>query len=148
MSLAAVVAASCASAPKPFRTAPQPYKAQVTLAAAADVNPDANGRPSPIVVRVYQLKTDAAFGRAEYFALFDDEQKVLGPDLISRREFVLTPAEQRVVEVEIDLGARFVGVLAAFRDIRNAEWRVLQPATRQDFAIAIGRARAGLTVAK
>jgi type VI secretion system protein VasD len=80
--------------------------------------------------------------------LFDDEQKVLGPELIARREFVLTPAEQRVVDLELDQGARFVGVLAAFRDIRNAEWRVVQPVSRQDLAIAVGRARATLTVAR
>jgi len=127
---------------------PEPYRARITIAASADVNPDANGRPSPIVVRVYQLKTDTTFVGADYFPLFDSEQKVLGADLISRREYVMAPAEQRVVELELDLGARFVGVLAAFRDIRNADWRVLQPAARQNFAIAISRARADLTVAK
>jgi type VI secretion system protein VasD len=127
--------------------APEPYRARITIAASADVNPDATGRPSPIVVRIYQLKTDAAFGGADYFTLFDDEQKVLGADLITRREYVMAPAEQRVIELDIDLDARFVGVLAAFRDIRNAEWRALVPAARKDLTVAIGRARAGLTVA-
>ena len=53
---------------------------RLTLAATADSNPDATGRPSPVVVRVYQLKTDVAFKGAEFFALFDDDMKVLGPD--------------------------------------------------------------------
>jgi type VI secretion system protein VasD len=132
----------------PPAPAPEPYRARITLAASADVNPDATGRPSPIVVRIYQLKSDAAFGGADYFPLFDDEQKVLGSDLITRREYVMAPAEQRVIELDIDLDARFVGVLAAFRDIRNAEWRALVPAARKDLTVAIGRARAGLTVAK
>jgi type VI secretion system protein VasD len=127
--------------------APEPYRARITIAASADVNPDATGRPSPIVVRIYQLKTDAAFGGADYFTLFDDEQKVLGADLIARREYVVGPAEQRTIELDIDLDARFVGVLAAFRDIRNAEWRALLPAARKDLTVAIGRARAALTVA-
>ena len=40
-----------------------------------------------MVVRVYQLKTDVAFKGAEFFALFDDDMKVLGPDLIGRNEY-------------------------------------------------------------
>ena len=47
------------------------------LSAASDVNPDATGRPSPIVVRVYQLRADAAFAAADFFALFDEEQQTL-----------------------------------------------------------------------
>lgn len=119
----------------------------MTLAAAADTNPDATGRPSPVVVRVYQLRTDAAFAGADFFALFDDDQKVLGPELISRDEFVLAPAEQRTMEVTVSDETRYVGAIAAFRDIRNAQWRVLVPASRKGLAVAVERARIILSVA-
>ena len=39
------------------------------------VNPDRGGRPSPIVVRVYELKSVAAFNSADFFSLFDKEQE-------------------------------------------------------------------------
>jgi type VI secretion system protein VasD len=117
-----------------------------SIAAASDVNPDASGRPSPVVIRVYQLQDDAAFRGVDYFVLFDDERKALGADFVSRREYVLAPAEQRKIEVELALEAKFVGVLAAYRDIRNAQWRAVVPAARKDFGIAIGRARVELTV--
>ena len=68
-------------------------KAPMTVATGADTNPDSAGRPSPVVIRVYQLRTDAAFSKVEFFALFDDDQKVLGQELISRDEFVLAPSE-------------------------------------------------------
>ena len=118
------------------------------MAATSDVNPDASGRPSPVVIRVYQLKDDAAFRSADYFPLFDDEQKTLGADLLSRKEYVLAPAEQRRIEVELALDAKFVGVLAAYRDIRNAQWRAVLPTARKDFGVAIGRARVELTAAE
>ena len=121
-------------------------KAPMTLAASADTNPDATGRPSPIVVRVYQLKTDGAFTGADFFALFDDDQKVLGPELISRDEFVLAPAEQRTMDVTVSGETRYVGAIAAFRDIRNAQWRVLVPAPRRGLMVAVERARIVLTV--
>ena len=43
-------------------------KVPMTIAASTDANPDATGRPSPVVLRVYQLKGDGAFSRAEFFA--------------------------------------------------------------------------------
>src|SRR5262245_21275301 len=70
-------------------------KAPMTITVSPDANPDRNGRPSQVVLRVYQLKTDAAFLAAELLPLYDDEQKVLGQELISRNEFVLQPSDMR-----------------------------------------------------
>ena len=53
-----LAAAGCASGPK------KPAEVRLALQASADTNPDASGRPSPVVVRVYQLKNDAAFTAA------------------------------------------------------------------------------------
>jgi type VI secretion system protein VasD len=154
-SVVALVVSACAKAPPPPAPAPltiaaspdAKVSAPMTLAASADANPDASGRPSPVVVRVYQLRTDAAFNVADFFALFDDDQKVLGSELISRDEFVLAPAEQRMIEVSVSSETRFVGAVAAFRDIRNAQWRVLVPASRKGLNVAVERARVVLSVA-
>lgn len=116
-------------------------KAPMTISVSEDANPDSNGRPSPVVVRVYQLKTDAAFTASEFFPLFDDEQKVLGPELISRDEFVLAPAERRTIDVALSGETRYVGAIAAFRDIRNSEWRVLVPAPRNGLTVAVEKDR-------
>src|SRR5258706_4242000 len=150
----ALVAVNCGKAPPPappsITIAAPPdarVKAAMTLAASADTNPDATGRPSPVVVRVYQLRTDGAFTGADFFALFDDDQKVLGPELISRDEFVLAPAEQKKMDVTVSGETRFVGAIAAFRDIRNAQWRVLVPASSKGVTLAVERARIRLSVA-
>ena len=141
--------ALCGKGPKP--AAPlQPVSAHITIAASPDANPDASGRPSPVVVRVYQLKGDAAFTAADFFTLFDDEEKVLGAELISRTEYVLAPSDRRTVDVPVSADARFVGAVAAFRDIRNAEWRVLVPTWREgarNMSVAVERTRILLSVA-
>lgn len=152
--LVALATASCAKAPPPPVQVPltiaastdAKVKAPMTLAASPDTNPDAAGRPSPVVVRVYQLRTDAAFAGADFFALFDDDQKVLGSELISRDEFVLAPSEQRSIDVTVSGETRFLGAIAAFRDIRNAQWRVLVPASRKGLTVAVERARVVLSV--
>ena len=123
-------------------------KAPMTVAAGADVNPDASGRPSPVVVRVYQLRTDTAFTNVEFFALFDDDKKALGEALISRDEFVLAPSEQRTLDVSVAGETRFVGAIAAFRDIRNAQWRAVMPAPRSGLSVKVERARVLLALAE
>jgi type VI secretion system protein VasD len=116
---------ACGSSP------PKPDKARMTFVAQPIVNPDAKGRPSPIVVRVYQLKSDDKYTGADFFALFDDDQKVLGADLLGRDEVELAPGESREVQFTVSGDAKFVGVLAAFRDIRNSRWRAIRPAPKK-----------------
>jgi type VI secretion system protein VasD len=142
---AALVASACAKGGPP-----KPSKTRVALSASADVNPDGTGKPSPVVVRLFQLKGDAAFTNAEFFALYDDEMKVLGPELIGREEYVLAPAEKRTVEVSVSGAARFVGVIAAYRDIRNSQWRVVVPAPlkRDEVTLSVERARVQFAPAK
>jgi type VI secretion system protein VasD len=147
-----LLVAGCAKAPPgpPAITIAAPAgrgKAAMSLAATGDANPDGTGRPSPVVVRVYQLRTDTAFAGADFFPLFDDDQKVLGPEMITRDEFVLAPAEKRTLDVTISGETRFVGAIAAFRDVRNAQWRVVVPVPRRGLNLTVERARIVLTAA-
>jgi type VI secretion system protein VasD len=123
LALFACVLAGCADKPPP-----KPALAGVTVAARADVNPDASGRPSPIVLRFYQLKADAGFLNADFFGLFDDDKRVLGADVAGREELQLAPGETRTLELGLAPETRFVGAVAAYHDIRDATWRALVPA--------------------
>jgi type VI secretion system protein VasD len=120
-----VVLAACKSAPPPPPPPkpPEPQVVKLTIAVSPDANPDIKNRPSPIVVRVYQLKDDAGFKDADFFALYEKEASVLGAGLISRAEFEVGPGQKQVIDYQISLDARFIGVAAAYRDIRNAGWR-------------------------
>jgi type VI secretion system protein VasD len=125
LAVSAAMLGACASG------APKPSKARMTIAAQQDVNPDANGRPSPVVVRIYQLAQDSKFNNADFFALFDNDQQALGADLLARDEATLAPGERKEVEFDVAGNAKFVGVIAAFRDIRNSQWRTIQPAPKK-----------------
>ena len=113
----------------------------LTVQTYDDVNPDMNGRPSPVVIRIYQLKSDGAFAQAEFFALFDDDRKVLGAELLGREEYELAPGEQRTLELTGPPEAHFMGTVAAFQGIRSATWRALVPIDNKP-----GRPTTSLTV--
>lgn len=151
--VACAALAACASAPPP----PKPVNVKLSVAASADVNPDAQNRPSPIVVRIYQLKDDAAFSGADYFALYDKEQATLAAALVSRVEFELAPGERHAAEFSLSPDTRFIGVAAAYRDIRNAAWRaqagsaekgVADIIKNNTIAIAVDRARVSFAAVK
>lgn len=117
--LAAATLASCGGPPKP-----KPTVLKATVNAQADVNPDARGRPSPVTVRVYGLKSRAVFDSADFFALYDKDRETLSADLVEKEEFQLKPGESRVIDKTLSPEVAHVAVFAAFRDLERAQWRM------------------------
>src|SRR6266545_1429716 len=112
---------------------------QGSIKADPTTNPDLNGRPSPIVVRVYELKALGAFSSADFFSLFERESETLGADLVGREEYDLRPAETRPYRRQLQPDTKFIGVVAAFRDLENSRWRqVAAVPPKKAVTIAIG----------
>jgi type VI secretion system protein VasD len=147
----ALVLGACASKP------PKPEPTKAVIGASGDVNPDADGRPSPIVVRIYQLRGDAEFNGAEFFALWDMEKATLAANLVMRDERTLFPGQQQQLELALAPDTRFVGVAAAFRDVRAARWRasfgggdkpLLQVLAKRKVSVQVGKDAVTVEAAK
>jgi len=108
--------------------ASKPVVSQVKLsiAAAADVNPDARKRPSPIAVRVYALKSAAAYEAADFFSLFEKDTTVLGADVVAREEFLMRPGDSKPLEMKLPPEAKVLAVFAAYRDLDRSRWRAVR----------------------
>jgi type VI secretion system protein VasD len=98
-------------------------KLDLSLAGSDQLNPDLNGRPSPIVIRLMELKHPVAFENADFFSLYQRPKEALAPDLVTQEELELRPGETRELKVSVQEGSRYVGVLAAYRDLPEASWR-------------------------
>jgi type VI secretion system protein VasD len=130
VALGLAVAASLPScgmfAPPPPPPPPPPKpppKLDISVVAAANVNPDIHGRPSPVTVRLYEFKSSAQFIAADFMALFDQDKTVLAGDIVVREEFVLRPGETKTIAKLLAPETLSVGVMAAFRDLERARWR-------------------------
>ena len=129
-----VALVGCSSTPAP----PKPTIAKASVQASATVNPDARKRASPLVVRIYELKSTAAFDAADFLSLYDRDQATLGADMVGREEFTLRPGESRPWEKTLGPEVRFIGVMAAYRDIERARWKTVitvKPAARNVITI-------------
>ena len=107
-------------------------KVDMRIVAGGDVNPDDNGRPSPVVVRVVELKSPAVFESAEFFALYQDEAQTLGADLVAVEEFEFKPGDVQDLKFALKPESNFVGILAAYRQLDKANWRLVLPLTLRD----------------
>ena len=113
-----VLAAACS---------PNPTELNVTVRTSSSVNPNADSQPSPIVVRIYALKSTKTFEGADFFALFDTDSKTLGGDMLDKKEFEMAPGKSEQYKAKVSDESEFVGVMAGYRDINNATWQATMP---------------------
>ena len=128
---------------------PGPTEIEARVEASADLNPDFEGNPSPLVVRFYELKSPTAFNNAGFFALYDGDAAELGDDLQNREERDFQPGEIYVFERELKTETRWIGVIGAYRDIDNSVWRAVievEEGDSTDLIIALGRAGIAIRV--
>jgi len=104
---------------------PSAIKFKGNIKTSTDVNPDPAGRPSPVVVRIYLLRSPGPFLNADFFDLYDNANATLGQNLIIWEEVELRPGEAREFDTKIDIATKYVGVLAAYRDLEHSRWREL-----------------------
>jgi type VI secretion system protein VasD len=119
----AAILAGCAPPPPP--PPPKPAIVVGTVQVDPSVNPDANGRPSPVVVRFYELKAIAVFRSSDFFSVFDREQQTLGTEMVAREEFRLEPGDKRTFKRTLQGDTKFLGVVAAYRDLDHSQWRAM-----------------------
>jgi type VI secretion system protein VasD len=100
-------------------------KLLLRIEASSGVNPDTSLRPSPIKVRIYELKDVSAFNEADYFSLDTTDKVALAADMLAKDEFILRPGESRTIERKSNSQTTAIGVLAGYRDLPNSTWRLV-----------------------
>jgi type VI secretion system protein VasD len=111
---------ACAGAPKRENLGLQ-------ISATADVNPDMQGRPSPIILHVMELNSTEQFNRLDYMGLTQPSGAALGPELLGKNQAVLQPGESKTLPLELNPMTTAIGLVAGYRDIDNAVWRKIVP---------------------
>lgn len=120
---AAFALGACGSAPQQ----PDPTTIELTVIAAPDANADPAGNGLPVVVRIYELKNTGRFDGADFYSLYDNEATTLESDLIAREQLDMRPGQAREIVRKADTGTQYLGVLAAFREIDQSQWKLVLP---------------------
>lgn len=107
---------------------PDPTYIDLTITANADLNPDLAARPSPLVLKLVEMKAHTAFSNADYFKLSNNIKTALGPDYISDENMPVRPGEIKKLKLKLHEHGKYIGVIAGYREIDKAKWRyILKP---------------------
>ena len=121
--LLALALAACGSPPKPPPPPEPPAQVNATISASEQLNPNIARRASPLMVRIYQLKSATAFNASDFVSLYQHDQSELGGDLVARDEIMLMPGEVRAWNKVLPPEVKCIAVLGAYRDLEHANWR-------------------------
>lgn len=104
---------------------PSPIRIKGSITTSQDVNPDAAGQPSPVVIRIYQLRSAGPFMDTDFFELYENGVATLGENLITWEELLLQPGVDLEYNTKFDPETKYLGLIVGYRDIENARWREL-----------------------
>lgn len=100
----------------------QALQVVVNIEAENNINPNINGLASPLEIRIYQLADSEAFTQANFIDLYRDDQGVLKAGLLSKRQLdSILPSETHKVSLPQNSEIKYVGVVAAFSNYREAK---------------------------
>ncbi len=112
----------------PTASAPPPKEIpqiEIAIEASPGLNPDDKGRPSPILLRVYELRGESVFQEADFFSLQNSDKTTLAADMLTVDQFVLRPSDVRSIRRSLHPQTTAIGVFAGYRDLPNASWRAV-----------------------
>jgi type VI secretion system protein VasD len=136
------VVGGCSSPPPP-----PPTVVMVSLKADANDNPTPTGQGAPLVVRIYQLSSDAAFSTAEFFQLFSADQATLKTDLVKKAEYILAPGQTKTATINPTEPVTDIGIFAAYQNYAAVTWRaVVTVAPHQTTKINVEAGAKGIVV--
>ncbi|VAW91007.1 hypothetical protein MNBD_GAMMA23-2123 [hydrothermal vent metagenome] len=100
----------------------------LNLKVDADINPDDKKRPSPLFVRLYELKTNKMFNRADFIGLYERDKEVLGADLVAKQELKrLVPGVSREEKFVLNKETRYIALYAEFLNYKKAKYKIIVP---------------------
>lgn len=106
---------------------PVPDDINLSITTSTQLNPDKEGRSSPVVLRIYELSSDQHFKEKDFFDIYDDDKTALADSFIGKQELELNPNESRKLQLAPKSSTRFIGLLAAFRNLEQSTWREVIP---------------------
>lgn len=94
----------------------------------SNINPDEFGRPSPLFIRMYELKSNKMLKNADFLDIYENDKEKLGADLVASHKLKrFKPGENRVEQFVLDPETRFVGLYAEFLNFKQAKYKLTIP---------------------
>ena len=109
----------------------------LVLSAEAKLNTCGDGPANALGVRIYQLGGDRGISGAPQAALWENDEKELGQELLDKQELFLDPGSKQPVTLHLKPGVRAVAVIGNFCKSKGTCWKWVQPVEGMHSEIAL-----------
>ena len=99
----------------------------------ANINPDDNHVPSPLIIRMYELKSDKEFSKANFLDIYEKDKESLGQDLIVKHEIKqLMPGQDAISQFVLEKEALYIGLYAEFLQYKGSDFKLVIPVVKNN----------------
>jgi type VI secretion system protein VasD len=115
---------------------------KISFVADADINPDDNKKPSPLYIRLYELKSTKMFNKADFISLYERDKEIIGADFVAVQKLKpLKPGDKRDDFLVLDSSTTYVALYAEFLQYKDAVYRVVIPVTSNNIVTSSATVR-------
>ncbi len=101
------------------------------IKAKDNINPDDSNIPSPLFVRLYELKSEKTFMKENFLDLYEKDKKILGEDMLAKHELKhLIPGENSMNNYTLEKDSQYVGLYAEFVQYQNSGYKLIVPVVK------------------
>jgi len=117
------VALGCAEPPVTPKTPCDKQFVTLQIYGSGTVNPNENGNPRPVSVRLYQLGNDLKLQNARYDDILLKDKETLGEDIVKSDDVTVYPNDLVEIKFERDKAAEFLAGVAFFHEPKGQAWK-------------------------
>jgi len=99
---------------------------KINIIAASDINRNKKGEPSPVQVFIYGVKNRDNFSAENPLKLVSLPQHKASNDYVRISDLIIHPGEKKSLLLPLHSGSNTFAFVAAFREMENNQWSVLQ----------------------
>lgn len=105
----------------------------LTIVIEDDVNPDDAKVSSPVILRLYELKSSKAFENANFIDLYERDIEVLGKTMITEQKLkALQPGEITTASFVLSKDTTYIGLYAEFLQYQDAKYKLVIPVAQMN----------------
>lgn len=106
---------------EPAAQVEQSYTLDLQLSASESLNPNTQGRPSPLLVRVFATEAGTEINSTEFEKVFDLNNQVMNPRPL--QSIFVRPGEVKELRFQLNMIQTRLLIAAAYRDPHQAIWK-------------------------
>lgn len=101
---------------------------EITFEVDADTNPDELGKPSPVFIRMYELKSKKMMKKSDFIELYERDKEVLGADLLAVHKLKhFEPGDSRSEHFVLSPKTHYVALYAEFLEFKHSKYKLIIP---------------------